>query len=159
MELITFIIHQQHLALPDLVNLAADNLSHLILIFLIERIMLKLQDLRSQRLTQVQNSATAELLEVHLLTHFLAYLIVGLNLLGFAQRYLLVLILHLAVGYYYAVTVNLKVTLIRVDDHVKVLIRSINLGDDVAETLFQHAHQCSTVDVLGLFELLKGLNH
>ena len=44
--------------------------------------MLQFQNLRSQRLTQVQNGTTAKLLEIDFLRNLLANLIVRLNLLG-----------------------------------------------------------------------------
>ena len=159
MELVTLIVDQQHLTLPNLVNLATDHLTHTVLVLLIQRIVLQLENLRSQCLTEVQNGTTTKLLEVHLLGHFLTHLIVGFNLLRLAQGDFLVLILHLAVCYYNTVTVNLEVSLVGVDDYVKVFIRSIDLCDNIAEAFFQHTHQSRTVNVLCLFKFLKGLNH
>ena len=121
--------------------------------------MLQFQNLRSQCLAQVQDGAATELLEVHLLRHLFAHLVVRLYLLGLAQFNLLVLILHLTVRHHHAVTVNLKVTLVGVHDHVEVLIRAVDFRNHVSETLLKHTHQCRTVNVLGLFEFLKGLNH
>ena len=66
-ELVALIIHEQHLALPYLINLAADHLSDLVLILLIERVVLELENLRCQCLAEVQDGAAAELREVHLL--------------------------------------------------------------------------------------------
>ena len=54
---------------------------------------------------------------------------------------------------------NLKVALVGVDDDVKILVRAIDLGDDVTETLFEHTDKCRAVDVLVLFKFLKGFNH
>ena len=159
MELVALIVHQQHLALPDLIYLAADHLTDLILILLIEGVVLKFEDLRSQCLAQVQDSTAAELLEVHLLRNLLTHLVVGLNLLSLGEGNLLVLIHHLIVGYHHTVTVNFKVTLVRVHDHVKVLVRAIDFGNDVTEALLEHTHQRGAVDVLVLFKFLKGLNH
>ena len=66
MELIALIVDQQHLTLPDLINLTADHLTDTILVLLIQRVVLQFEDLRSQCLTEVQNGTTAELLEIHL---------------------------------------------------------------------------------------------
>ena len=44
-ELVTLIVHEEHLALPHLVNLATDHGTHLILILLIEGIVVELQNL------------------------------------------------------------------------------------------------------------------
>ena len=57
------------------------------------------------------------------------------------------------------ITVNLKVALVWVHNHVEVLIATEHLGQHIAETLFEHAYQRSAIDVLCLFELLKGLKH
>ena len=159
MKLITLIVHQQHLTLPNLINLTTDNGVHLVLVLLIERVMLQFQNLRGKGLTQIQDSTTAELLEVHLLTHLLTNLIVWLNFLCLAQGDFLILILHLTIGNHHTVTVNLKVPLVGVHNHIKVLIRTKHFGNHVTEAFFQHAYQCSTVDVLRLLEFLKGLNH
>ncbi len=121
--------------------------------------MLQFEYLGCESLTQVEDGTTAEFAEVHLLAHFLAYLVVGLYLLCILQRDFLVLVLHLAIGYNDAVTVYLEVTLVGVDDHVKILVTAEYLGDHVTETLLQNTHQCGAVDVLGLLELLEGLNH
>ena len=121
--------------------------------------MLQLQNLRCQRLAQVQNGTTAELLEVYLLRNLLANFVVGLNLLGFAQRNLLVFVFYFAVSHHDAVAVNLEVALVGVHDDVEVLVRAKHLGDDITETLLQHTHQCGAVNVFCLFKFLKGLNH
>ena len=121
--------------------------------------MLQLEDLRSQRLAQVQDGTTAKLGKIHFLRHLLAYFVVGLNLLSLTQLDLLILILHLTIGYHHAVTVNLKVTLVGVHNHVKILVGTKHLGDDIAEAFFQHTHQCGTIDILRLFKIVKGLNH
>ena len=44
-ELVALIVDEQHLALPNLVNLSADNLSDLVLVFLVQRVVLQLQNL------------------------------------------------------------------------------------------------------------------
>ena len=158
-ELVVLIIHQQHLALPNLIHLTGNHLAHTILILIIKRIVNQFEHLRSQRLTEVQDSTAAKLRKVHALRYFLAYLVVGFNLLSIAQGNLLVLIFHLTVGHDHTVTVNLKVALVRVYNHVEVLVRTKNLGDHVAETLFQHAHQSSTVNVLVCSKILEGVEH
>src|SRR5574344_24815 len=159
MQLVTLIIDEQHFALPHLIDLSTYHLSHSILIFLIERVMLQFQDFRSQCLTQVQDSAATELREVHFLTHFLTHFIVRFYLLSIFQADFLVIILHFAVCHNNTVTVYLEVTLVRIDDDVIVLIAAKHLSDHVAETFLQHAHQCSAVDVRSLFKFLEGLNH
>ena len=159
MELIALIVYQQHFALPNLVDLTANHLVNLVLVLLVERIVLKLQNLRSQSLTQVEDGTAAELLEVNLLRHFLTHLVVGLNLLGLTQFNLLVLIYHHTVRHNHTVTVNLKVSLVGVNDHVKILVRTKELGNNVAEAFFQHANQSGTIDVFGLLKFLEGLNH
>ena len=158
-KLVAFIVHEQHLALPHLINLGRDNHSHAILVFLVEGVVLQLQDFRCQRLSQVKDGSAAELLELHTLTDFLAYLVVRLDFLRVVKRYFLVLVLYFAVGHNHAVAVDFKVALVGVHDDVEILVRPEHLCNDVSETLFKHAHQCGAVDVFCLFKLLKGLNH
>ena len=158
-QLIALVVYQQHFTLPHLIDLAADYGVHTVLVLLVERVVLQLQNLRGQGLAKVQNGAAAELLEVHLLRHLFAHLIVGLYLLSLAQGYLLVLVCHLTVLNDDTITVNLKVTLVGVHNHVEVLVRTEHLGYHIAEALFEHTHQCGAVNVLGFFKFLKGLNH
>ena len=54
---------------------------------------------------------------------------------------------------------NLKVTLVRVDDDVKVLVAAEYLGYHVAEAFLKNADKRGAVDVFGLLELLEGLYH
>ena len=158
-QFIALVVHEQDFALPHLINLAADNGAHLVLIFLIEGIMVQFENLGGQGLAQVQDGTAAELGEVYGLAHLFAHLIVGLNLLGVGQRDFLVLVLYLAIFHHHTVAVNLKVSLVGVYNHVEVLVAAKHFCQYVAETLFQNAHECRAVDVLCLFELLKGLKH
>ena len=66
---------------------------------------------------------------------------------------------NLTVGNNHTVTIDLEVTLIWVHDYVKVLVTTEDLRNDITETFFQHANQSSTIDVLGVLELLERLNH
>ena len=43
-KLVALIVHEQHLALPQLIDLTTDHSAHLILVLLIESIVVKLQD-------------------------------------------------------------------------------------------------------------------
>ena len=158
-ELVVLVVNQQHLALPHLIDLARDNLSHAVLVLVVERVVNQFQHFRSQCLTQVQDSTASELGKVHALRHFLAHLVVVLNLLGVRQRNLLVLVLHFTVGHDHTVAINLKIALVRVHNDVEVLVRTENLGDNVAEALLQNAHQRGAVDVLVLCKILEGVEH
>ena len=158
-KLVALVVDEQYLTLPHLVNLSADNLSHLVLVLLVQRVVLQFQNLRGQGLAQVQDGTATELLEVYFLRNLLAYLVVGFYLLCLCQADFLVLVLYLTVSHHNTVAVNLEVTLVGVYNHVVVLVRTEHLGNDVAEAFFQHAHQCGTINVLCFFKFLKGLNH
>ena len=158
-HLVVLIVNEQHLALPDLINLARDNLSHAVLILVIQRVVFQFQNLRSQRLAQVQDSTAAKLGKFDRLRHILAHLIVMFNLLRLAQRDFLVLVLHLAICHNNTVAINLKVALVGIHDNIEVLVTTEDLGNYVTETLLQHAHKCSAVDILRILEFLHGLNH
>ena len=54
---------------------------------------------------------------------------------------------------------NLEVTLVRIDDDVKVLVTAEYLGYHIAEAFLKNANKRGAVDVLGLLELLEGLYH
>ena len=121
--------------------------------------MLKLKNLRSQCLAKGQDSTAAELVEVNLLAHILAYLVVWLNLLSFRKGDFLVFILYLTIGNNYTVAINLEVTLVWVHDNIEVFVTTENLSKHVAETFLQHTYQSSTVDILGFFKLAECINH
>ena len=120
--------------------------------------MLQLQNLAGQRLAQGQDGAAAELGKVHILAHLFAHLIILVNLACLRKGNLPVVILHLPVGHDRTVAVNFKIALVRIHDHVVVVVRAEELGDDATETLLQHAHQRGAVDVLRLFKLCKCIN-
>ena len=121
--------------------------------------MLQLQDLRCQSLTKGKDSTTTKLIEVHLFTHILAYLIVWFYLASLSQSDFLVLVLDFAISHNHTVTIDLEVTLVRVHNDIKVLIATKNLGKHITEAFLQHAHQSSTVDILGFLKLAECINH
>ena len=121
--------------------------------------MLQFQYLAGQSLTQIEDGTAAKLREVHLLAHVLPHLVVGFDLLRVLQRYLFIFVFHLSIGHNHAVAVDFEVSLVGVHNHVEVLVAAEDLGKHIAETFLQHAHQRSTVDILGLLELLEGIDH
>ena len=64
-KFVALIVNEQYFALPNLIDLSADNLSDAILVLVIQLVMFQLQNLRSQCLAEVQNGTTAKLLEVN----------------------------------------------------------------------------------------------
>ena len=85
MEFVALVIHEQHLALPHLINLGAHHLAYTVLILVIKRVVLQFEYLRGQCLSQIKDCAATELAEVHLFTHLLANFIVRLYLLGILE--------------------------------------------------------------------------
>ena len=120
--------------------------------------MLQIQNLAGHRLAQRQNRTASEVGEIHLLRNLLAQLIVLVNLTGLTERNLSIRILHLTVGHHRAVAVNLKVTLVRVHNHVEILVRAECLLQHTAERVLKHTHQRRAVNVLGLLKVLEGVN-
>ena len=158
-EFVVVIVDEEHLALPHLIDLSGHDLTDLVLVFVVKLIVLQLQHLAGQCLTQREDGTATELSEVDRLGHFLADLVVGLNLARVGEADLLVLVSHLTVGDYHTVAVNFKVTLVGVDDDVKVLVAAVDLCQHVAEAFLQHAHERGAVDVLGIFKLPEGVDH
>ena len=66
-QFVVLVINEQHLALPHLINLGADNLTHAILILIVERVVLQLKNLRCKSLAQVKYCTATELGEVNTL--------------------------------------------------------------------------------------------
>ena len=90
------------------------------------------------------------------LTHLAVGVIIGLSV---TQGNLLDGILHLSVLNDFQFLVNLAVSLVRVDNHVKVVIVAEHLGEHTAERLLEHADECGLVDVLEFLELGKLCGH
>ena len=120
--------------------------------------MLEFEDFAGQRLAQRQNGAAAEVGKLNRFAHVFALFVVGVDFARLAQGDFLVLVGHLAVGHDHAVAIDFAVALVGVDDDIEVLVRTEQLGDHAAETLFEHAHHRGAVDVLGLFEFGKSFN-
>ena len=91
------------------------------------------------------------------MAHFLAHFVVVFYLLSLAQGYFLVGVVHFAVGHNDTVVVDLEIAFVGIGDDVVVLIGAVCLGEDTAETFFQHADQCGAVNVVFLFEVGESL--
>ena len=120
--------------------------------------MFQFQNLRSHCLTQVQDRTASEVAEVDFLCHIFTNLIVFIDFLCLTQTNLGVRILYLIICNYNSVTVDFKISILRVYDHIEILIRAILLLKHVVKRFLNHTDQCCTVNVLCLFELLKGVN-
>ena len=102
--------------------------------------MLQLKNLRSQCLTKIQDSTAAKLIEIDLFTNIFTNLIVCFYLTCIRKANLLILILNLAISHNHAITMYLEITLIRVYNHVEVLVTTEYLSEYVTEALLQNAH-------------------
>lgn len=121
---------------------------------------MQIKDLRLQRLAKVQYRTASEVCEENLLGVFLPDLYVGILIgTGIAEADLHVGIGNLAVGHYHEILENLHVALVRVHDHVQILIRAKHLGKHIAERLFKHTDHSGLVDIFQFFEFGKTLHH
>ena len=158
-QLVAFLVHEEGLALPGLIDFGADDFALAVLVLVVEGVVLQLHDAACQCLAQLQDGAASELRHVNALADFFAYLIVVFYLLCFAQGYFLVLVGHFSVRHDDAVVVDFEVTLVGVDDDVVVLVGAVHLGDDAAEAFFEHTYQRRPVDVVLFLEVGENLNH
>ena len=158
-QLVAFLVHEQGLALPGLIDFGADDFAFAVLVLVVERVVLQFHDAAGQCLPELQDGAASELRHIYALAHFLAFLVVVLYLPCLAQRDFLVLVGYLAVRHDDAVVVDFKVTLVGIDDDVVVLVGTVHLGDDAAEAFLQDADQRGAVDVVLLLEVGENLNH
>ena len=157
-QLVAFLVEQQHFLVPYLVDLGRDDVAYHVLVLVVEGVVLQLEDARGEGLAQRQYGAAAELREVDGLRHVLAHFVVVGNLACLAQADLHVGVFDLVVLDDGAVAVDFEVALVGVYDDVVVLVRALHFGYDVAEALFEHAHERGAVDVLCLFELCEGVD-
>ena len=83
-ELVALVVEKQHLFLPYLIDVGHDDGTDQLAVFGREVVLLELQDLRGQRLSEVEDGASAEVGEVHLVGHFFTDGTVGVDLLRIA---------------------------------------------------------------------------
>ena len=121
-ELVVFVVYNENLAFPHLIDLAGDNLAHAVFILIIELVVLELQNLGSQSLTQVENGTAAEIGEFHGLGDFLAHLIVGFYLAGIGEADLRIVVLDIAVFHHSAVAIDFAVALVGIHNHREMVV-------------------------------------
>ena len=119
--------------------------------------MFEFESFRSKGLTEGQDGATSEGVGVDVLTHLFAHLKVGLNLSGFRERNLFVVVFHLTISHDFAATGDFKVALVGVHHHGKIFVGAIGFGNDTAKTLFEHCQESGAIDVFGLVEFSKAV--
>ena len=158
-QLVALVIQQQHLLLPYLIHLSGNDMIDLVLIFSVKTIFLQLKYLRGQCLTQVQDRTTAEICKMHLIGHLFTHLTVRINRACLRQGQLQVRILQFVISYDLTVSPDLEITLLRVDDHIVILIRAKHLGDHVTERIFQNVNHRLFVDIFQFLELSKRIDH
>ena len=158
-QLVVLVVDDENLALPYLIYLARNHLTHTVLVLVVQRVVLQLKNFRCKSLTERQDSPTAKLGKVYPLADILVNLIVLSYLTCLSKAYLLVLVGHFSIGHNNTVAVNLEVALIRVNNDIKVLVTTENLGQHVAETLLKHTHERGAVDVLGLLKFPERVDH
>ena len=151
-QFVAFLIKQEDFFFPDLVDLGSDYRADHFRIFGIEAVFLQLQNLGGQCLSQVEDSPTAELQEIHLVSHVLANLIRFIYLLSLAERDLAVRVGDFVIGDDFPVPIYLKVPFIRVYDNIIVVIRAEHFGNHASERFLQHTDHCRAVNVLKVFE-------
>ena len=140
-------------------NLTRDELAFELLELGDDGVLLKVEDLRLERLAQREDRAASEVLEEDALGDLLADLTLGVDLAGVGQTHFGDGILNLAVFDDRQVLIDLAVTLVRVHDDVEVLVGAEHLFQNVAERFFEHAYQCGLFDVLQLAELHELIDH
>ena len=152
------VVHKQRLVLPSLIDLGRDEFAFAVFIFVVQRIVLELQDFAGQGLTERQDGAAAELGEINGFAHFLADFVIGIDFAGCRQGDFLVRVSHIVIGNDFAVAIDFKVALVRVNNHVEVFVRTKDFGNHAAKAFFEHTDHCGAVYILRLLELGEGVN-
>ena len=121
-QLVVLIVNEKRLVLPSLIDFGRDNLAHAILVFVVERVVFEFEHFARQRLAERQDGAAAKLSKLDGLTHFFAHFVIFVDFVGCAERNLFVVVGHFAVGHDFAITIDLAVAFVGVDNHVEVFI-------------------------------------
>ena len=126
---------------------------------MVEVLLLELEDLACQGLTQVDHRTTAEGIEVYSIDKVLTDGDVWIDTLGFAQRNFAHFVHEVIVSDDVARAPNLEVALLLdVDDNVKGIVRTEHLRQDVTERIFHHRDQRIAVNALELLILEERFN-
>jgi hypothetical protein len=120
----------------------------------VEVLLLQLEDLACQGLTQVDDCTATEGVEVDCINEVLADRDLRVEALGFAQGHLTHLIDEVLIGDDVTRAPDLEVTLLLdVDDDVKGIVRAKHLRQDIAEGILHDRDQRIAVDTLELLIL------
>ena len=121
-ELVLLLVDEQHLLLPDLMYLSGDDFALELAEFGVDCVFLQVEYLRLQGLTEVEDGAASELLEIQALGDVFAYFSLGVYLAGLGESDLFLRVVDVIVGHHHEVLVNLAVALVGVHDDVEVLV-------------------------------------
>ncbi len=157
-QFVAFVVQNQHLLFPDLIDLADDDLSHLVLIFIVDVVFFQLKDAGGQVLAQRQNRAAPEIFELHLVRHLFAQFEVFVDGFGVAEGNFRILVGQSRILDNRPVSPDFQVPLVDVDDDVEVFIGAVPLDQHVSENVFQHPHEGCPVDIFEFFEFRERFN-
>src|SRR5690606_3099321 len=127
------VVDDQHLPLEHLVHLAQYDIADARRVALEHPVLFQLHDPRYQRLARSHNRTAAKIFQEKLLVALLPHFVVRLDRLRLRYRDLLAVIRHLTVRHDLSHTPHFQVTLLRVYDDVKILVRPKLLADQRPE--------------------------
>ena len=154
-----FLIDEQHLLFPNLMDFGCDNLSLKFAEMGYQRCFLEVENLTLKCLAQGQDSASAEFLEENLLGNLLADFAFRIYLPGFCQTYLGDLVLDCAIFDDSEVLINLAVSLVGIHDDIEILVCTEHLGQRIAERILKDTDHRRFVDILKFLELIESVDH
>ena len=157
-ELVPLFVQQQDLFLPYLVQLTRHDLATHIFIMLIERLFLQFEDLRCQRLTEIEDHTATERSQLYLIRYLFTDLCLLIQQQCIAQRDLRVGIRYVAIFHHQTVAVNLQIALIGVHDDRIVSGRTVHLQNNRLERLLQHRDQRTFVDTFVFLKVFENVN-
>ena len=154
-KLVVFIVEEQQLFLPYLVNLTRYNLTDLLLVLVVQIVLFQFQNFGCQCLTEIEYGTPAEMFKLYLVGHLFAHFKIRVNLQCLRKGDLQVGILQFIIFHNGAVTPYFKIPLVGVDDDIIIFISTAGFRYHVAERLFQHADKRCFVDIFQLVEFGK----
>ena len=158
-EFVAFVVEEEDFLFPDLIDVGYDDGSDEFAVFGGEVVFLQLHDFGGEGLPEVEYGAPTEVGEMDFVGDFLSDGAVGIDFLRIAECDLEVGVGDVSVFDDGAVAPYLEVALFGVDDHVVVFVGAEHFGDDVTEGFFEDVDHRLLVDILQVFEFLKGVFH
>ena len=145
-ELVVVGVDKQDFLFPKLIYFGGNQFAFQVFKLAVDGILLQVENLAGECLTQVEDGAAAKLGEIDDASHFFAHLTFRVDLASLGQPYLLVGIFNSAIFHHFEVLIDFAVALVGVYNHVEIVVATKHLCNHAAERFLKHVDDSGLVD-------------